>query len=243
LRHDIVVGLTARVAIKLSPPKGLEGGYGTATNNKNVIQHRKFLKLTLMDRLLLLIAGLLAAWQVAVGINGMGTLPMIAYTVGFGILVIAALLLMILGFDALDSPIVVILSTVIPLSLSLGLVWEYLPAWRITILVFAVLGFIAIIITRSFPPKNMLPVIVLSIVHGIAGMIIFLLPFFLAFTGRVAPGFSLVGVGGGLIGLEGVLLYFQKAGRPILSRQTIYKILPGLLLLTTAAFVLGFSIS
>ncbi len=201
------------------------------------------MKITLLDRLLLLLTGLLAAWQVAVGINGMGTLPIFAYTVGFGILLVAALLLIILGFEALDSPVVVILSTVIPLSLSLGLVWEHLPAWQGPYLVFALLGLLAIIITRSFHMNNMLPVIVLSVVHGIAGLIIFLLPIFLAFTARVAPGFCLVGLGGALIGLGGVMLYFQKAGRPILSRQSIYKILPGLLLMTTAAFVLGFSLA
>jgi hypothetical protein len=201
------------------------------------------LKITLLDRFLLLFTGLLAAWQVAVGINGLGTLPIIAYTVGFGILLLAALLLIILGFDALDSPIVVVLSTLIPLSLSLGLVWEFLPGWRDPYLVFSLLGFIAIIITRSILIKNILPVIVISIVHGIAGMIIFLLPFFLVFSTRVMPVFSLVGLGGALIGVGGVLLYFQRAGHPILSRQSIYRLLPGLLLLTTAAFVLGFSLA
>jgi hypothetical protein len=201
------------------------------------------LKLILFDRLLLLTAGLFAAWQVAVGINGMGTLPLIAYTVGFGILLVAAILLLILGFDALDSPIVVILSTVIPLSLSLGLVWEYLPAWGNPYLIFAVLGFMSIVITRAVSLKNILPVMVLAIVHGIAGMIIFVLPFYLTLIGRVVPGFLLVGVGGALIGLWGVLLYFEKAGRPILSQKAVFKFLPGLLFLTTAAFVLGFSIA
>jgi hypothetical protein len=204
---------------------------------------RHILKITLIDRGLLLLAGLLAAWQVAVGINGLGMLPIFAYTIGFGILLVAALLLIILGFDALDSPVVVVLSTVIPLSLSVGLIWEYLPLWRDPYLGFALLGFVSIIITRSITLKNYLPVIVLSIVHGIAGMIIFLLPFFLVFSASVAPGFVLVGLGGGLIGLEGVLLSFQRAGRPIISRQIIYRFLPGLLLLTTAAFVLGFSLA
>lgn len=199
------------------------------------------MKLTHFNRLLLVVAGLFAAWQVAVGINGMGTLPVIAYTVGFGILLVAAILLLILGFDALDSPIVVILSTVIPLSLSLGLVWEYLPAWGSPYLLFAILGFVSIVITRALSLKNILPLMVLAIVHGIAGMIIFVLPFYLTFTGRVVPGFLLVGVGGALIGLWGVLLYLEKAGRPILSQKAVYKFLPGLLLLTTAAFVLGFS--
>jgi hypothetical protein len=199
------------------------------------------IKITIFDCLLLLATGFLAAWQVAVGINGMDTLPMIAYTVGFGVLLVAALLLIILGFDALDSPVVAILSTVIPLSLSLGLVWEHLSTYRILYLVFAILGFLAIVITRSVPMKNKLPVIVLACVHGFAGLTIFLLPLFMAFSGRSEPSFALVGLGGALIGLGGLLLSFLKAGKPILSRKTILKILPGLLLLTTASFVLGFS--
>jgi hypothetical protein len=199
------------------------------------------MKMTILDRILLLLTGLLAAYQVAIGINGMDTLPMIAYTVGFGVLLVAGLLLLILGFDVLDSPIVVIVSTVIPLSLSLGLVWEHLAASRTLYLVFAILGFLAIVITRSVPMKNKLSVLVLAVVHGIAGMTIFLLPCLLAFTGRAAPAFALVGLGGALIGLGGLLLSFLKAGKPILSRKMILKILPGLFLLTTVAFVLGFS--
>jgi hypothetical protein len=104
-----------------------------------------------------------------------------------------------------------------------------------------ILGFLAIIITRSFPMNNKLPVIVLAVIHGIAGMMILLLPLFLAFSGRSSPLFALVGLGGALIGLGGMLLSFLKAGKPILSRSAILKILPGLLLLTTAAFIVGFS--
>jgi hypothetical protein len=165
---------------------------------------------------------------------------MIAYTVGFGVLLVASLLLIILGFDALDSPVVVILSTVIPLSLSLGLVWEHLAACRSLYLVFTILGFLVIVITRSIPMKNRLPVLVLAVVHGIAGMMIFLLPFLLVFTGRAAPGFVLVGMGGALIGVGGLLLSLLRAGRPLLSREIIYRVLPGLLLLMIIAFVAGF---
>jgi hypothetical protein len=199
------------------------------------------MKMSILDRVLLLITGLLAAWQIAVGIDHLSTLPIIAYTIGFGVLLVAGLLLIILGFDALDSPIVVIVSTVIPLSLSLGLVWEHFPAARILYLVFVLLGFLAVVITRSVPINNRFPVLLLALVHGIAGMTIFLLPIFLAFSGRAAPGFALVGLGGALIGLGGLLLSFLKTGKPIFSRNTILKILPGLLLLTTAAFVVGFS--
>ena len=198
------------------------------------------MKMSPLDRILLLVTGLLAAYQVAVGIEGLSTLPTLAYTIAFGVLLVAGLLLIILGFEVLDSPIVVIVSTIIPLSLSVGLVWQHLPLWRMPYLVFAILGFLAIVATRVKPIHSKLPTIVLALVHGIAGMTIFLLPVILAIQGTVQPLFALVGVGGALIGIGGLLLSFLKAGRPIISRQTILKALPGLLLMMTICFVLGF---
>ena len=168
---------------------------------------------------------------------------MIAYTVGFGVLLVAGLLLIILGFDVLDSPIVVIVSTVIPLSLSLGLVWEHLAAYRTVYLVFVIVGFLAILLTRLLPLRNKLPVMVLAFVHGIAGLTIFLLPIVWSLTGRATHGFALVGIGGALIGVGGILLALLKAGKPLLSRATILKVLPILLLLMTAAFVAGFALA
>lgn len=209
------------------------------------------MKISMFNRVLLLITGLLAAYQVAVGINGMGNVPMMAYTVGFGVLLVAGLLMIILGFEILDSPVVVIVSTIIPLSLSLGLVWKHLENWRSLYLGFVIAGFLAILITRSFrmpgaalkpglPSK--LPTITLALVHGIAGLTIFLLPSILAANGAMKPGFALVGLGGALIGIGGLLLSFLKAGKPILPKETILRVLPGLLLLMTAAFVTGFAL-
>jgi hypothetical protein len=198
------------------------------------------MKLTRLDRILLLVTGLLAAYQVAIGIEGLSTLPIITYTIAFGVLLIAGLLLIILGFDVLDSPVVVIVSTVIPLALSLGLVWQHLVPQRAAYLVSAIIGFLAVLLTRSIPIQSKLPTYVLASVHGIAGMTIFLLPVLLALQGEMRPAFALVGVGGAMIGSGGLLLSFLKAGRPILSRATILKILPGLLLLMTVCFVVGF---
>lgn len=198
------------------------------------------MKMTPLDRGLLLITGLLAAYQVVVGIDDFSTLPIIAYTIAFGVLLLAGLLLIILGFDVLDSPIVVIVSTIIPLSLSLGLVWQHLPALHTATLVFAIIGFLATLATRAIAMRSKLPTVVLVLVHGVAGMIIFLLPILLAFHGALKPAFALVGVGGALISIGGLLLSFLKAGRPILARETILRILPGLLLLMTICFVAGF---
>ena len=166
-----------------------------------------------------------------------------AYTIAFGVLLVACLLLIILGLDVLESPIVVIVSTIIPLSLSLGLVWEYGKGYGIPFLVFTLLGFLAILITRLLPMKNKLPTFVLAVVHGIAGLTIFLLPIISSALGQTSPGFALVGLGGALIGLGGLLLSFLKTGHPIVSRQVIFRLLPGLLLLMTVAFVFGFRLA
>lgn len=198
------------------------------------------MKMSALDRVLLLITVLLAAYQIVVGIDDLSTAPIIAYTIAFGVLLVAGLLLIILGFDVLESPIVVIVSTIIPLTLSLGLVWQHLASYRTVYLLFTIIGFAAVTLTRSIPMQNKLPVITIAITHGIAGMTIFLLPIILSAQGQMNPLFSLVGVGGALIGIGGLLLSFLKTGKPILSRDTIMRLFPILLLLTTAFFVTGF---
>lgn len=200
------------------------------------------MKMTSPDRILILVTVLLASYQIVVGIDGLGTVPITAYTVAFGALLVAMLLMFILGYGVLDSPIVVIVSTMIPLALSLGLIWEHIASYRTPYLFFALIGFAAVIATRFLPVPRMVPTLVLTVVHGIAGMTIFLLPSILAANGRMNPGFALVGLGGALIGLGGLLLSFLKAGRPILPRQTILKILPSLFMLMTACFVTGFKL-
>lgn len=199
------------------------------------------MKITPLDRIILFITCLLAAYQVAIGINGLGNVPTIAYTIAFGVLLVAGLLIIILGFEVLESPIVVIVSTIIPLSLSLGLIWEHVSAWQIPYLIFTITGFLAIVITRSFLIPGKLAIIVLAIIHGVAGMVVFLLPSILALQGTTELGFTLVGLGGALIGLGGLLFSFMRAGKPVMSQTSIYRILPGLLLSMTFFFVIGFT--
>lgn len=198
------------------------------------------MKMTSLDRTLILITCLLAAYQIVVGIDTMDNLPIIAYTIAFGVLLVAGLLLIILGFDVLDSPVVVVVSTIIPLSLATGLVHQHLASLRTPYLLFAIIGFAAVTFTRSISTPTKLPVITIAIVHGIAGLTIFLLPIITSIQGQTPPLFSLVGLGGALIGIGGLLLSFLKTGKPILSRENILKVFPILLLLMTACFVAGF---
>jgi hypothetical protein len=198
------------------------------------------MKMSPLARVLLLLTGILAAYQVSVGIDGFSTIPIIAYTISFGVLLVAGILLIIWGFEVLDSPVVVIVSTIIPLSLAAGLVWQHLTSLGTSYLIFAIVGFLAVTLTRTIPAPGKTPTIVLAVVHGIAGMTIFLLPIVLSVQGVTNSLFSLVGIGGALIGIGGLALSFLKAGKPILSKELILKILPVILFLMTLCFVVGF---
>lgn len=199
------------------------------------------MKMTPLERILLLLTCLLAAYQIVVGVEGLSELVVFSYTLGFGVLLLASLLMIILGFEVLASPPVVIVATLLPLSLALGLVWEHLPAWRIPYLIFTVAGFLAVLVTR-LADTGRLGTIALVVVHGVAGLVIFILPIALSLSGQMPPGYILVGVGGALIGAGGLLLSFLKMGKPILPQSTLYRLFPGLLLAATAAFVAGFTL-
>jgi hypothetical protein len=93
---------------------------------------------------------------------------------------------------------VVVAATIIPLSLSLGMIWQYVPSFRMTYLAFCILGFLLVISTRIFAP-GLVAIVTLALVHGVAGMVITLMPFALAWRGSVSPGLVLVGVGGALM--------------------------------------------
>jgi hypothetical protein len=196
-------------------------------------------KISVVDRTLLLVTGLLAATMIVTGVENLDLLPTTCYTIGFGVLLVACLLIIIMGFEILDSPLVIIVSSVVPTFLSAGLVGEHFPSRVGIYLAFVILGLLAIIFTR-YATTNKAAVIVLAVVHGISGMIIFLLPIILSARGETGPGYALVGIGGGLIGIGGLLLAFLKTGRPIVSRNTILAVLPVLLVLMMAAFTAGF---
>lgn len=199
-------------------------------------------KISVLDRILLLATGVLSAYQIAVGIEGLGSLAVTSYTIAFGVLLVASLILIILGFEALENSLVVAVAALIPLSLSLGLISQYVPSYQVGYMTFAVLGFLAIGVTRYLTPGRT-ATITLALVHGTAGLLIFTLPIVLSLQGRARPGFVLVGIGGGLIGIGGLLLAFLRAGRPLLPAKTIYTVLPALLLMMTVAFVAGLALA
>jgi hypothetical protein len=195
-------------------------------------------KLSFLDRILLLGTALLAGYQIAFGIEGLSGPVVFFYTIGFGVLLVASLLLIIQGFEALDSSLVIVVAAFIPLCISLGLVWQFLLEYKIGYLVFSVIGFLAILITRyRFPGRPV--TIAVALAHGIAGVLIFTLPIILSMQRKTPYEFMLVGLGGALFGIGGMSFAFLRAGKPILSSTRTFKLLPALLLLMTLSYVIG----
>jgi hypothetical protein len=134
---------------------------------------------------------------------------------------------------------VLTVASLIPLGISMGIAEEYYPAWKRYFKWFALIGFLAIAIT-SIAGMDALKKIAVPLFHGVAGLVIFLGPFY---AKRAPKGFWWVGIGGLLIGLGGIALAFISAGSQLLffSQSFVLLILTPLLFLMTTAYMLGFA--
>ncbi len=198
--------------------------------------------MTILDRIILLVTGLLAiylVWRFYGRYQKGKALYDIYYMLGFAVLLVSGLLLIFLGWGILASPYVLTVASLIPLGISLGIANQYFPQWGKSYAWFALIGIIAIAVS-AIADLGTLKKIAVPLFHGVAGLVIFLGPFFV----KDAPkGFGWVGIGGALIGIGGIALAFLTAGSQLLffSQEVVLQILAPLLLLMTLAFTLGFS--
>ena len=200
--------------------------------------------MNLLDRILLLVTGLVALYALARFYQAYNKAPKtayLAYMLSFLVLLVAGVLLIAFGYDLLGSPWVVVVTTLIPLGLATGLVYDLKPQWAKGYLAFAVIGFVLIAVAYLGGMTG-LGKVVLPIVHSIAGLTIVLLPLWAVSQGAAPAGFALVAVGGVLIGLGGIALAFLKVGKKFLffSQEVVLTILAPLLLLMTLAYTWGF---
>ena len=197
-------------------------------------------KNNIINKIILLAVVLLASFMVVQGGKTSQSLALAAYTVGFGILVVAGIIMMILGYEALDSRILVVLAALIPLGISLGMVSQFISDLKLIYSLFCAVGIIAIAVSR-WRSNIRVAAFVLAFFHGISGLVIFLLPIYLQFSDAVPARFLWVSLGGLIMGLGGLLHLYVKAGSTEKSASSMAKFLPLLLLITTAAFVFGFT--
>jgi hypothetical protein len=200
------------------------------------------MQMILFDQAVLLITGLLAIyllWRFYGRYQKERGLYDVYYMLGFAVLLVSGLLLIFLGWEILESPYVLTVASLIPLGISLGIANQYYPRWNKVYAWFALVGILAIAIS-SIAEMDTLKKISVPLFHGVAGLIIFLGPFF---AKDAAKGFWWVGVGGALISIGGIALAFLTAGSQLLffDQALVLQILAPLLLLMTLAFTWGFT--
>lgn len=197
--------------------------------------------MTLLDQALLLATAVTAIymlWRFWSHYRKHRGLQDVYYIMGFGVLLLSALLLMLRGRSVLASPYVLTISSLIPLGISMGIAEQYFPAWKRAYKWFALIGFLAIAIT-SVGQMTALKKVAVPVFHGGAGLVIIFGPF----LARKAPlGFRWVGIGGLFIGIAGLALAVLSAGSQLLffTSELVMQVLPALLLLMSLAFTSGF---
>jgi hypothetical protein len=151
--------------------------------------------MNLFDQIVLLLTGLVAIyaiWRIGSRYRKEKNLYDVYYLLGFVVLLVSGLLLIFLGYGILASPYILTVASLIPLGLSMGLMNQFMPRWKKIYSWFALIGILAIAITSitGSPLKK----VFVPLFHGVAGLIIFLVPIKASIDGKAAKGFL---VGGG----------------------------------------------
>lgn len=205
--------------------------------------------MNLFDQIVLLLTGLTSiylVWRLYQDFNSKDPKPRpnIPYMVSFTVLLVSGLLLIIFGWEILPRPEIIVVTTLIPLGLAVGLICEFhKEKLGKPYKIFAVIGLLAIILTRFIPevPRG-LQIFAIATVHSVFGITVFLIPILAVKMKKAPSGFIFVTVGEILIGLGGIALTFLKSEKQLLffSPEFVMMILAPLLLLMALAFTWGF---
>lgn len=195
------------------------------------------MKISILSRLIYLFTGHVAGYQIIKGMENYSDLTTTLYTISFGILLLACLLLLLMGFEILENNYIAIISALIPITLSLGLVTDKLEhSTMYAVLIGA--GFLVAVALKLFSTGKVAS-LSLGVIHFLSGSVIFFLPIILYITEKAEIQILMISFGGVLVGSGGMLLGLLKAGREILSKEKVVALFPIILFFTTVAFVIG----
>jgi len=179
----------------------------------------------------------MAGYQIISGMDSYSNLTTTFYTISFGLLLLACLLLLLIGFEIMENDYVAVIAAIIPITLSLGLItdkFEYSLFYTILISV----GFIIAVLLRFFS-SGIIASLSLGIIHFLSGSVVFFLPIFLFFSEKAGLQILMISLGGVIVGIGGMFLGLLKTGKSPLSKEKIVALFPIILLLTTTSFVIG----
>ncbi len=194
-------------------------------------------KKSILGRIIYLITGHVAGYQIIKGMEPYSNLTTTLYTISFGLLLLACLLLLLMGFEIMENNYVAIIAALIPITLSLGLVTDKLESSTMYSTLIGI-GFLIAVALRLFS-SGKIASLSLGAIHFLSGSVIFFLPIVLFYTGVAENQILMISFGGVLIGSGGMLLGLLKAGKSVLTKEKIIALFPIVLLITTTSFVIG----
>ncbi|NQT62266.1 MAG: hypothetical protein HQ556_04845 [Candidatus Marinimicrobia bacterium] len=190
------------------------------------------------NRVILLLVAIVAGVQIVSGIEGLGTIPIAYYTVSYGIFLISAILMVLMGVDIIEHSVAALAASMLPLGFSMGLVGEFLLEYHLIYTSLISILYAGLTI-QKLRRRDKAALLLQILLHGFSGLVLFIMPLVLLLQGKVEASFLGVSVGTGLIAIGGMALAFLKSGKPLLSKDQIYTIFPGVLLLAVVAFSIG----
>ena len=75
-----------------------------------------------INRIILLLVAVVAGIQIVSGIEDCGTIPIAYYTFSYGIFLVSALLMLLMGVDIIEHDIAALAASTLPLGFSMGMV-------------------------------------------------------------------------------------------------------------------------
>ncbi len=194
-------------------------------------------KKSILGRIIYLLTGHVAGYQIIKGMENYSNLTTTLYTISFGLLLLACLLLLLMGFEIMENNYVAVIASLIPITLSLGLVADKLENPTIYFILISV-SFIIAVALRLFSTGKVQSLSI-GVIHFLSGSVIFFLPIILFYTGAAEIQIMMISLGGIIIGSGGMLLGLLKAGKSVLTKEKIVNLFPIVLFLTTTSFVIG----
>lgn len=196
-------------------------------------------KISLTERALILATAMLASYQIAVGIEGRGLVPVGLYTIAFGLILVTALVSIVVENGLLEKRSAHVAAAIVPLALSLGLSVEYHPPYFPVCLILwltALLGLLLAASGRSSATGS------LALVYTATGAIIVLITLFESIQG-VAPRRALwVACTGAILLIEGLWLAGRlRTQNPETSPELSLRVYLLLAFLISATTALGFA--
>ena len=195
----------------------------------------------IINRIVFLITGIIAGSKIISGMDTYSDLTTFYFTVAFGVLLLACLLLLLMGFEIMENNFVAIVAALIPISLSLGMINNRLSEYHLIYAIIIGIAFLIAIYLRFYGAEKIAS-LSFGFIHGVSGIVIVLIPIVFLLNGSVEAQYGFVSLGGIFIGIGGMLMAFIKAGKPILSKEKVLSLFPVILFFATTAFVVGLSI-